>query len=175
MNVNYATTGGRRKNRQHSPMEVQTADDTDFVFDESNDFKFIHGEQKEDQRKCAWFAGSWVLTALGAMLSFASANLLINELSPLGFDAISYYNTGGLVFCLLYMVTRCGCYKPQKLSRSSITSQDMLHLGIAEYREYLFYRRNGEFDIRIVVLIAMASFLTCAMFLSVSFTYALAG
>lgn len=110
MNVNYATAGGRRKNRQHTPMEVQAADDKDFVFDESSDFRFIHGEQKEDKRKCAWFAGSWVLTALGAMLSFASANLLINELSPLGIDAISYYNSGALVFCLLYMVIGYVCH-----------------------------------------------------------------
>ena len=50
----------------------------------------------------------------------------------------------------------------------------MLQIGITEYRD-LFYKRSGEFDSRIVVLIVMASFLTVAMFLSVSFTYALAG
>ena len=50
----------------------------------------------------------------------------------------------------------------------------MLGLYVSEYRS-LFYKRNGKFDKRIVVLIVMASFLTCSMFLSVSFTYAMAG
>lgn len=50
----------------------------------------------------------------------------------------------------------------------------MLEITITEYRD-LFYKRDGEFDGRVVVLVVMASFLTIAMFISVSFTYALAG
>jgi hypothetical protein len=42
--------------------------------------------------------------ALLAMLSFACANLLINEISPLGIDAIDYYNTGALVWCSGYLL-----------------------------------------------------------------------
>ena len=49
--------------------------------------------------------------ALGAMLSFASANLLINEISPLGIDAIDYYNTGALLFCTVYLIARLSSTK----------------------------------------------------------------
>jgi drug/metabolite transporter (DMT)-like permease len=50
----------------------------------------------------------------------------------------------------------------------------MLGLYVTEYRS-LLYKRSGKLDTRIIVLIFTASFLTIAMFLSVSFTYAMAG
>jgi hypothetical protein len=50
----------------------------------------------------------------------------------------------------------------------------LYEITIKEYRD-LLYTRAGSFDPRVVVLIISASFLTIAMFISVSFTYALAG
>ena len=58
--------------------------------------------------------------------------------------------------------------------RGTTVSEGMLDIVVTEHRD-LLYKRNGELDGRIIVLIVAASFLTCAMFLSVSFTYALAG
>lgn len=174
LNLNGYVVGGkgRRHRQQEAPIFNDDLDTNDFVFDSRHDFKF-HQEAAE---KRSWFsrlADSWFLMAIGAMLSFASANLLINEISPLGIDAIDYYNTGALLFCTVYLMARLRFPIKRAQLRGTTTSEGMLQIGITEYRD-LFYKRSGEFDSRIVVLIVMASFLTVAMFLSVSFTYALA-
>ena len=107
------------------------------------------------------------------MLSFASANLMINEISPIGIDAIEYYNTGALVFCFFYLIIRLNQGKGEY--KETTESEGMLHIGMSEHRPLFYKSTDGEFDTRSLILIIMASFLTCAMFLSVSFTYALAG
>jgi drug/metabolite transporter (DMT)-like permease len=147
----------------------------DFVFDAKHDFNsFV--EKKEDQGVIGRLTNSWVIMAVCAMLSFASANLLTDQISPLGIDAIDYYNTGALVFCSFYLLKlRCSGKKTYaNTSRSTGASEGMLDINVSEYRD-LLYKRDGKLDTRVLVLIVMASFLTCAMFLSVSFTYALAG
>jgi hypothetical protein len=78
------------------------------------------------------------------MISFASANLLINEISPLGIDAIEYYNTGALVFCILYGIYRSCGFKRKNfiLSQKETESERMLQIHMTEHRE-LFYKRTG--------------------------------
>jgi len=56
------------------------------------------------------------------MICFASANLLINEISPLGIDAIDYYNTGALVVCILYMMVRICSKKKESIAPESATT-----------------------------------------------------
>jgi hypothetical protein len=53
------------------------------------------------------------------MLFYASANLLINEISPLGIHALEYYNTGALIFCIFYGMVRYNCCNLAKKSNIS--------------------------------------------------------
>jgi drug/metabolite transporter (DMT)-like permease len=165
--------GGRKKKNRHVQPTQKFEDEHEFVFDPKDDFRAIL-TNKQEPGFFGWVAGSWVILAFGAMLSFASANLLINEISPLGFDAIDYYNSGALVVCAINFARMRLQGKPKLTVRGTTASEGMLDIVVTEYRD-LFYTRSGELDTRILVLIVMASFLTCAMFLSVSFTYALAG
>ena len=127
--------GGRKKNRKIQP--TQKFDDEhepdEFVFDPKTDFNsFVY--RKEEQGSCSKLAGSWVLMALCAMLSFASANTLINEISPLGIDAIDYYNTGALIFCSIYLMRLK--FKAKKVfgERTDRESLGMLDISVTEYR-----------------------------------------
>ena len=102
-NINYVV-GNRKKSRHIQPSQSKVQEE--FVFDANTDFRILGSEKKMEKSIMNTLSNSWILMALGAMLCFASANLLINEISPLGIDAIDYYNSGALVFCILYTMVR---------------------------------------------------------------------
>jgi hypothetical protein len=114
------------------------------VFDPKDDFKNILSS-KAETGAFSWCTGSWVILAFGAMLSFGAANLLINEISPLGFDAIDYYNSGALVVCAVNLIRMQLKGKKKMTVRSTTASEGMLDIVVTEYRD-LFYKRSGELD-----------------------------
>jgi hypothetical protein len=57
-----------------------------------------------NRRQKHWLWDNWILTAIGALVSFAVCNLFIGEISDMGISAIEYFCSGSLVFSICYFV-----------------------------------------------------------------------
>ena len=53
-----------------------------------------------------WIWTSWRILALGAACSFALANLFISKISTSGISSVAYFNSGALLFALVYFIVQ---------------------------------------------------------------------
>ena len=64
-----------------------------------------------------WLWNNWILLALLGVVSFASCNLLIGELSSLGVESMNYYCSGSLLFSISYFLYQKEWAKKNATSR----------------------------------------------------------
>jgi len=97
-----------------------------------------------------WYWGNWVFLGATAACCFTATNLTIGYLSPLGFSAVFYYNSGALLFCITYFVVQSR--QTQKADRVLIWKDGKLDfelitcfLGGAVFGSSIFFAINTTF------------------------------
>lgn len=66
----------------------------------------VDKHESENTDKPHWYWGNWIFLAGTAACCFTATNLTIGYLSPLGFSAVFYYNSGALLLCIIYFLVQ---------------------------------------------------------------------
>ena len=63
-------------------------------------------DQQTEEKKTfsQWLWKSWIALALLAVVSFSVCNIFIGRLSDLGIKSVNYFNSGSLLFSILYFL-----------------------------------------------------------------------
>ena len=101
-----------------------------------------------------WFWGNWILLSLASACCFTCANLIIGQLSSLGWNSVFYYNSGALALAIGYFF---------------VTSKN----GYDKNRVLIW--SNGSLDLSLILCYILGAILNTGIFFAINTTFYFCG